>query len=126
MVVLLTLPQQDWRPGTYGPFVTAALPGGSTGYTISYSTSGTNFPTSGEVLTYLVERSDDGGQTWRHDASVTLGPGPWKLKNGTIVTTGSFNATFGTNGNAGANTLLRGTLIVIQACNIGGTLETLP
>lgn len=124
---LLTLPQQLYAPGTYGPFVTASLTPGATGYRVNYATDD-SYPTgqTEAVLSYAVERSDDGGATWRPDAAVTLGGGPWYTDRTRSTQTTSGQIRVGFQRSAGSNTLLRATLTVYRACTIGGTLEDLP
>ena len=119
--LLLTLPVTSFAPGTAGPFVSVPLPAGTTHYQFS-CTKGATWPATGNVLTYTVEISRDGGQTWQFDGSVTLAPGPWYERDGeTETTAGATRVSIDAPG-----ALLRGALTAHQACEIGVTLEALP
>lgn len=120
---LLTRPRRRLAPGVYGPRVGAPVTPGATAFEARF-VNDRSFPTGGDVLAYRVDRSDDGGATWRHDATFTLGPGPWRDAGGNEVATGWVGATLGAP--AGARTLLRETVTVLQRCSVGVTLVELP
>lgn len=119
---LLTMPLTAYVPGRYGPFVSPAMPEGSNAYRCDYS-KGASWPDSGDALTYTVEISEDGGATWRFDLAITLTGGKWFKRDGVTETSdGSAGVTMPA---ANAMTLIRGTLTVHQACEVGGVLESL-
>lgn len=108
--------------GEHGPFTTALLPQSIAGYVIDLLND-PSWPADGEVCKITVEQSNDSGQSWVFDASITLAGGLWKTRQGVVVNATPWSVQFD---NAGSTTRkVRAALSVTQACRLGATLSSI-
>lgn len=123
---LLILPTGALTEGILGPFQVPALPRHFSGYRLEVEQS-PDWPTSGDVLTVLIEHSDDGGKTWIGRNCATFGAAPWSDETKSLITTGYTQASLGATGGTAdsepvhvaisADDLFRITLDVLQPCS---------
>jgi len=105
-----------------GPLTTEILPSTLAVYVVDLSND-ESWPASGDVCTILVEQSNDSGNTWALDSSVTLAGGAWKTRAGATMNAIPLSVSFDNAGSATRE--LRLTVKVIQDCTLGATLSSL-
>jgi len=119
----LTIPLRTLTPGLKGPFTSGTLPAALSGYQIDFQNDGT-WPTNGnDVCTITVEQSNDSGQSWVFDASVTLSGQAWTTKQGTVVNTIGWSVSLDNQGSTGRQ--IRVSVNVLQTCTLGATVSSL-
>lgn len=119
MAILLDVPVSTINVGTIGPF-DAAMPSNVGNNWIVTFTKGASWPASGEVLSAVIEESNNNGSSWRFSASVSFSGGDWRDKSGAIVTQSKWSTTplF-----RGINCRIRAVVNVLQSCQAGVRVE---
>lgn len=107
--------------GSHGPFTSGLLPSTLAGYVIDLIND-SSWPASGDVCTLTVEQSNDSGNSWAFDASVTLSGGQWKTKQGVPVNTSPWAVSLDNQGSITRRARI--SIDVLQACKLGATLSS--
>lgn len=118
----VSIPLSLITAGEHGPFTSGFLPTDLAGYIVDLQNDVT-WPLSGDVCTITVEQSNDAGNTWIFDASITLVGGLWKTLKGLTINTASWNVQFDNQGSATRK--VRARLTALQICTLGATLSSL-
>lgn len=117
----ITFPLTTLTKGLKGPFNSGLLPPALTGYAIDFAND-SSWPATGDVVTITVDVSNDGGQSWQFDASLTLAGGQWTTRQGAPINTAGWSVSID---NAGSTTRkARISLNVLQPCTLGATLSS--
>lgn len=118
----VTIPLTSLTVGPKGPFTSGTLPSTLSGYIVDL-TNDTSWPAAGDVLTIKVEVSNDNGQSWQFDASMTLAGGAWTDRQGVTVHSSPWQVSIANTGSTTRK--VRVSLNVLQPCTLGATLSSL-
>lgn len=117
----ITVPLTQLSLGVHGPFTSGLLPSDLTGYTIDF-TNDASWPASGDVISILIEESNDSGQSWLVDSALTIAGGQWKTRQG--ANTNTFGMSVSLQNQGSTTRKLRFTANVLQVCKLGAVLSS--
>ena len=123
-VAQVSVPIRQFPVGQQGPFTTGLLPSALTGYQIDLQNDAT-WPASGDVVTLIIEQSNDSGQTWAFDASITVAGGQWFADRQRTIPTNTFPWLVELDNQGSTTRKVRLTANFLQACRLGATLSSL-
>jgi hypothetical protein len=118
----ISFPLTALTVGVHGPFTSGLLPSSLAAYSVDLIND-SSWPASGDVCAITVEQSNNSGNTWAFDGSITLTGGQWKTRQGVNSNTSGWIVQFDNQGSATRK--VRVTLNVLQACKLGATLSSL-
>jgi len=118
----ITIPLTALSAGAHGPFTSGLLPPALTGYELDFTNDAT-WPAAGDVIQVTVEQSNDNGQNWQFDASLTMGGGQWKTRQGVNTNTSGWSVSLDNQGSTTRKARI--SFNVLQACKLGVTLSSL-
>lgn len=106
--------------GLVGPFTSGTLPASISGYQVDFIND-SSWPSSGDVIKITVDLSNDNGQSWQFDASITFSGGTWRARGGAATNTSEWDVSIS---QASPTRKVRFTLDVFQVCTLGATLSS--
>lgn len=117
----INVPISNLAVGIRGPFTSGTLPADLTGYVIDFTNDNT-WPASGEVCVVAIEQSNDNGNIWAFDASLSFSGGAWKDRQGNVVHTAPWSVSLDNKGSTTRR--VRATVDVQQACRLGAVISS--
>lgn len=121
-VTQITVPLTTLSVGIHGPFSSGDLPSTLVGYQVDLINDASWPTTGGDAVLLAVEQSNDGGQSWAFDASITLAAAAWADRHGAVVHTSTWDVQLDNQG--ATQRRVRITATVFQACKLGATVSS--